>query len=160
MSYDRDEWKQTKREVDRATIFGISRGVVIVIAVFVLVGLIGAGTWALKVALSDVKGRGDSVVKINEADNRLFQQGNFNDRYQGILAADKNVDAAFQAKTASPNDRTLQVNYTGAVQHCNTLVGEYNSLARKIIAEKFRDEDLPYEIDDADPKTDCKENSR
>lgn len=160
MSDDRNEWKQTKRDVDRATVFGLSRGAAAVIAIFILVGLIGAGTWALKVAFSDIKGRGDSIVKINEADNRLFQQGDFNKRYQGILAADKNVDAAFQAKTASPDDRTLKVNYTGAVQHCFALVGEYNSKSREIIAEKFRDEDLPYEIDDADPKTDCKENSR
>lgn len=157
---DRDEWRQTRREIDRATIFGLSRGTFIVIAVALLVGLIGAGTWALKVATSDIKGRGDSVVKINEADNRLFQQGDFNRRFQGILTADKNVDAAYQAQKANPEDRTLQVNYTGAVQHCNDLVGQYNSKAREIIAEKFRDEDLPYEIDSADPKTDCKENSR
>lgn len=154
-----EQYEKDKREMDRAINYGMSRGLKVSL-VFLAVCLVLGGGWFLKVALSDVKGRGDSVVKINDADNRLFQQGNFNDRYQGILAADKDIEAAYQAKKASPDDRTLEINYTGVIQHCNDLVGQYNSLARKIIAKKFKDFDLPSQIDDADSTTDCKENSR
>lgn len=128
------------------------------IAAIVFFGLIGIGTWGFKVATADVKGQGDAHRQISSADNRLFAQGNFNDLYQEILASDWKLDHAAADKAAHPGDSFYNTAYTGLAAHCRDAVAQYNAAARKITQQRFRDEDLPSEISNADPKTDCQPN--
>jgi hypothetical protein len=90
----------------------------------------------IRVATSDVKGRGDSVVKINDADNRLTQQAYFEQTYADIQAAQQNLDL--------PGNDTEKA---GRLSYCRRLVADYNAAARKEIAAKFRAVDLPASID-------------
>jgi hypothetical protein len=109
----------------------------VTIAVVILVAsAIGAAVWAVRVATSDVKGRGDSVVKINDADNRLTQQAYFEQTYADIQAAQQNLDL--------PGNDTEKA---GRLSYCRRLVADYNAAARKEIAAKFRAVDLPASID-------------
>lgn len=127
-----------------------------VVAAVVFFGLIGIGIWGFRVATADVKGRGDVTVKVNQADNRLFAQGQFNDLYQEVLASDRKLDQAAKDVSDHPGDTFYSTNYTGLKAHCEDTVAQYNSAARKISQAKFRDEDLPYQLDGSDSKADCK----
>lgn len=154
MSMHDNDWRDTRREMNRAGRFGLGWFIVIVIIVIV----IGIAGWGFKVLLSEPKGRGDALVEKNSAENWVKAQKEFNDRYQDILATDRKITVAKEAWDTDQNNAVLQTNYNGLKNYCETAVGEYNSLARSYLAEDFRDADLPPEIDLNDPNTDCKEN--
>jgi hypothetical protein len=154
-SMQREKWYESDNP-GRFVRGGSWRGAVWIVAATVLFGLIGIGIWGFKVTTADVKGRGDAHRQITSADNRLFAQGNFNDLYQEILASDRKLDQAARDKADHPDDSFYATNYTGLMAHCQDTVGQYNSAARKITQERFKDEDLPWQIDNGDPATDCK----
>lgn len=129
------------------------------LAIFAFLGLVGVGTWAFKVATSDVKGRGDVISQTNSANNRIFAQQKFEDRYQDILATDRNIDVLAQAVKDDPANPEARTRLVGAKAYCNQVVGRYNADARKVTQAPFRAEDLPYQVDTADPSTDCKEST-
>lgn len=135
------------------------RGAIWVLALVLFFGLVGAGTWAVKVGVSDVKGRGDVVRKTNDADNRIFAQQKFEDRYQDILASDRKLDQAAADKAADPKGEAA-TRYTGLVNYCLSEVGRYNADARKITQAPFLAADLPVQIDTTNAATDCKESSK
>jgi hypothetical protein len=118
-----------------------------VIAVILFCGLIGIATWGFTVATSDVKGRGDATRQVNSGVNRLAQQAYFEQTYADIKAADLNLDLP-------GND----VEKAGRTAYCRRLVADYNAAARQQIAAKFRAADLPPQIDQTDPATDCRPN--
>lgn len=151
--------RRDKREIDSYARFGASR-VIIYIAVFVAVaGILAAITWGIKVATSEVKGAGDATVKINSGDNRIAAQETFEKLYAQIQAYDKNLDQAAADKAAHAGDAWYAENYSGLVMQCNNAVFQYNADARSVSRAKWLSEDLPYEIDQKDPRFDCKENS-
>lgn len=141
-------------------IFGIA---VVVIAII-------AGSFLLKVALSDPIGRGNQIVEENSVNNRTGAQAFFEDTFETVKAQDsKIVNAqveleAYQA-TVRPEGiagnqyderlRQLQQNVTGIKSVCLDAVADYNAEARKTIRSKWRSRDLPYQIDNTDPATDC-----
>lgn len=129
---------------------------VAVIAVMIFVGLIGAVVWGIGVLTSDVAGQGNAVKKKNDAVNRIAAQEGFEQDYADIKAADQKVAIAKEALDASPDDYTVKVNYTGTRTACVTFVNDYNARARKFTQQDFRAADLPYQIDELDPATDCK----
>jgi hypothetical protein len=136
------------------------RGGLLVIGLLVVVALIGGGIYAFKVATSDIKGRGDTTIRTNSADNRIFAQEDFHKRYQDIVAADQKLDPLAADVKADPSDKDARIRLTGAKTYCLAVAGEYNAKADAITQAKFRDENLPYHIDPADPATDCKESAR
>lgn len=148
---DRDDFRSDARFLGGQTV----KWVIVTIAI---IGLIGAAIWGIRVATSPVRGQGDAYQQKNSAKNWVTKQKEFNQRYQSIKAMDKNITVAAAELKAQPNSQVKQVNYAGLVRNCNDAVGEYNSLAREYDARDFRDADLPAEIDDTDPATDCKEN--
>lgn len=128
---------------------------------FLILGaLVGVTTWGFGVLTSDVKGRGDATRQKNSATNRIGAQERFEDLFAEIESADKRLDQAAADLATTPGDPTLRTNYTGLRNHCLDVVGDYNAEARKYTAAQFRAIDLPLEIDDTDPATDCKENAR
>lgn len=131
-----------------------------VVVVIVVVGVIGGVVWGIRVATSDVRGRGDAVAKVNAADNRLFAQGNFHDLYNEVIAADQKLDQAAADVATHPGDSWWQSNYTGLLNHCIDTRNQYNADANKISQAKFRDEQLPYQLDPDDPRLNCKETPK
>jgi len=126
-------------------------------AVIALV-LCGWAGWGIKVALSPVKGTGDVIIKNQDADNRIQSQKKFEELYAGIIAIDKNLDILAATAKAHPNDRFAQANYEGNVMGCHNQVAAYNAEARKITSKDWMSKDLPQQIDETDPRTDCKES--
>lgn len=129
------------------------RSAVVIVCVVAFAGMLSAGIWAFQIATSDVKGRGDAVRTVNRGDNRLAQQAYFEQTYADVQAADRKLDQLAADKAAKVDG--ADVRYSGAVNYCLSLVGDYNAAARKQIAEKFRAVDLPAQIDTANPATDC-----
>lgn len=131
-----------------------------IIGIVVFFGLLTAGIWGLKVALSGPKGAGDQQIIVNDGRNRVNAQEWFEGQYNQILAADKKLDQAKADLDAHPGDEFYQTNYTGLKNRCIDMVGAYNAEARKVSREDWRDPRLPSQINDNDPKTDCKETAR
>lgn len=143
------------------TILGLTvRAWVIVAVVLVLGGITTAALWAGGVFTSDIKGQGDAQIIKNSAPNRVGAQQSFEDLYAEIKASDKNINVTAANLKKKPGDAKLETELSGQMQYCNGLVGEYNADARKFLMEQFRSADLPHQIDDSDPATDCKENDR
>ena len=128
-----------------------------VLGVVVFAGLITAGIWAVKVATSDVRGTGDTVSKVNSRDNRIFAQEHFFTLYNALLAYDQQLDQAAADKAEHPGDQFYATNYSGMVKTCIDARNQYNADANKVTQAKWRDASLPFQIDETDPKTDCKE---
>lgn len=126
-----------------------------VIAVLLFVSVIGVAVWGFGVLTSDVKGRGDAVVKKNSATNRISAQERFEDLYAEIVAADAKIGPARQAYKMNPSP-VNQTNLTGLTNYCLDVVADYNAEARKYTSEDFRSTDLPAQIDGFDSATDCK----
>jgi hypothetical protein len=127
-------------------------------AIAVVVGLIvlsWAG-FALTVALSGPKGVGNAIIQKNSAENWTKAQAGFEDRYQEIVSADRKIAVHRTALEAAPTDPTLKTNLTGVTSVCMSAVAAYNADSRKFLKEDFKSADLPYQIDDSNPATDCK----
>ena len=154
MSFTDDDRREFRRD---SNFLGGQATKWVIIAV-VLVALIGAAAWGISVLTAGPKGRGDAYRQQQSAENWTRAQAEFNRRYQGILAQDKKITIAAAALKRDPESARRQVEYDGLVRNCADAVAQYNSLAREYLAEQFRDADLPSQIDDTDPATDCKEN--
>ena len=147
------DWREAKREMNRAGRFGLGWVLVIVIGV----ALLGAAGWGLSVLTSGPKGAGDAIAQKNSAANWTAAQARFEDLYAGVEAADRKIGLAAAGLAANPDDKTSQQTYAGVVSGCIDLVGDYNADARKYLAADFKAADLPDQITDIDPSTDCKE---
>lgn len=131
------------------------RVVVWVLAIMLVVGLVGVAVWGFRVATSDVKGQGDATITKNSSTNRIAAQERFEDLYADIKATDAKIAPAKQVFKANPTT-VNQTNYTGLVNYCLDVVGDYNAEARKFTSADFRAIDLPAQISDMDESTDCK----
>lgn len=137
---------------------GVSwRAAVAVIVAVLFMGAIATAIWAFRTGTSDIKGRGDAVQTKNAAGNRIAAQEQFEKLCAGIVAADKRIAVLAAAQRADPADVVAKTNYVGAINYCLGVVADYNAAARSYTSEQFRASDLPYQIDDTDPKTDCQE---
>lgn len=123
-------------------------------------GAIGVGIWYFKVATSGAKGAGDQTRIVNDGRNRVNAQEWFEGQYNLILGADQKLDQAAADKAASPGDAFAATNYTGLVNRCIDMRNAYNAEANKVSRGQWRDPRLPYQIDQTDPKTDCKETAK
>jgi hypothetical protein len=152
------------------------RRVKIVFAAFVAVVIIAPVTiWGFRIATSDAKGKGDVELERNSAENRIRSQAFFEQSFQDIKKFDTQIGDAqkayddFVANNPKPTAEDLvaaqiygqqinsrQVTLTGLQQQCQNTVADYNAEARKTLASKWRSDELPYQIDDFSPVTDCK----
>jgi hypothetical protein len=133
----------------------IGPGLIVTLAILAVL-VVTIGGYFLSVAISGPKGHLDAIKIKNTAGNQIFSQEWFQDQYNTILAADKKVQIAYDAVQASPNDKTAKVDLTGTEQFCTDAIGSYNAAANKFSMQDFRSSGLPKQIDDSDPKTDCK----
>lgn len=124
----------------------------------IALALCGWGGYAIKVALSPVKGAGDTILKNQDADNRIAAQKKFEILYNDILAKDKNLDILAATVKAHPNERIAQDNLDGAKMICNAAVADYNAESEKTLSKDWMRADLPSKITGSNPATDCKES--
>lgn len=102
---------------------------------FVAVGGIIAGCYGGKVLLSPVKGAGDVIIQQNDADSMINAQRELQDRYHGLAAACTKIEIVKIARDEDPNNFVAKTNYTAAKAHYVNLVGEYNALTQKYLAQ-------------------------
>lgn len=139
----------SRRDIDRALWFGLSRGVAGVFTLVLLSGAISIGLWAFGVFTSDIKGRGDAEKEKNRALNRIFQQAQFQSQYETIQGYTVQIRIAVAAvKDASPDTRPArETELVGLRQICVDTVNDYNARAKQFLAKQFRDTDLPERMD-------------
>lgn len=130
-----------------------------IVAAVLFFAVIGIAIWGFKVGTSDVKGQGDAVRQKNSGTNRIAAQERFESLYAEIKAADRRLDPLAAAVKADPTSHVAQTNLAGAVSYCIGVVADYNAEARKYTSEDFRAVDLPEQIDDLNPETDCQETT-
>lgn len=127
--------------------------------VFVVAALvIGGGVWAFKVVTSDVKGRGDAEIITNDGRNRINSQEWFEGQYRLVISTDLRLDGLasdLKANVGKPDEMFYRTNLTGTQNMCIQFREMYNAEARKMSRGQWRSPDLPYELTDADPQTDC-----
>lgn len=149
-----DYGKEDRREANRWFGLGIGWWLIMILVACA----VGVAVWGITVATSGVKGQGDAQIQKNSAANWTKAQAEFERTYASIKAQDKNITIAWKELQADPKSPIKQQNYSGLVRNCNDTVANYNAKAREFLAKDFRASDLPSEIDQTDPSTDCKEN--
>lgn len=157
---DRDQFRQDLRDANYvARRGGLSAFAWIVIATLAFAA-IGVAVWYFGVATSGVKGAGDATKITNDGRNRVNAQEWFANQYELIKSTDRRIDQAAAALAKKPGGEFEQTNYTGLVNRCIEMVGNYNAEATKVSRAQWRDPNLPAQIDDSDPATDCKESAK
>lgn len=143
---------------DKLVLSGFWRIVLGFAAVVAVCGVIGGAVWGVKVLTSDVRGAGEQVRKINDADNRINSQQWFHDQLAQVRAADGKLDGAYvnmQAGIGTRDENILRTTYTGLLDRCIEMREQYDAEAKKVTRERWRDASLPESIDKSDPQTDC-----
>lgn len=157
---DRDQYRQDLRDANWAARRGALSILGWIVVVIVVVAVIGGVIWAVRVAMSGVKGAGDVTRKTNSGENRIAAQEHFEALYGQIKAYDQQLDQAAADKKANPGDRFFATNYSGLVKQCIDARTQYNADANKVTQAKWLSSDLPYQIDASNPATDCKEQTK
>ena len=140
----------------KETAKGISAGWILVLVLLLVGGVTSALMWGIGVATSGVKGQGDAIKINNSAENWTAKQAFFEDKFEAVKVADKKIALYASQVKADPKDRTAKDNLTGITSQCLNYVAEYNAESRKFLSKDWKSVDLPHQIDDLDPQTDCK----
>lgn len=142
-----NDYRDERRDIDRATAWGAGRIFLWVLVVIIVIGALGAAIWGITVATSGVKGQGDGVIQKNSAENWLDAQARFEENYAEYESTIFKIEQAATALEADPNNAVLFTNYQGTVNYCASLVADYNADARNYLREDFKAADLPDQID-------------
>lgn len=161
--------RETKRDIREGSAITRAvgwRAIVVIVVIVVVIGAIGAAIWYFGVVTSGVKGAGEQTKIVNDGRNRVNAQEWFHTQYNQILAVDRKIDESARALAGAiaaknETDRIFwRDTLAGQRNRCAQMVGDYNAEANKISRGGWRDPALPYQIDDTDPKTDCKETTK
>lgn len=118
---------------------------IFVFAVFF--ALLGWFLWGIGVIGAPVKGAGDAFKQKESASNRIVQQAEFEDlkaEYDDTLAK---IPVAKKALKQNPDSQIKNTEYTGLVNQCISVAGDYNAESRKYLAADFKAIDLPAQLD-------------
>lgn len=146
-------------EYDRASLSIGWRVVLWIIGISVVTGLLTGGILLVRALVSEQKGGLDAEIQINKGTNQIQSQELFQDLHAKILEYDANLDVAAEAVAQDPSTFN-KTNYTGLRMTCNSAVQQYNAETNKISRGKWLSADLPYQIDQTDPRYDCKETAK
>lgn len=144
---------------DRASMSVAWRVGLWIIAILIFSGLIGGGVLLVRALISEQKGALDAEIQINKGTNQIQSQELFQDLNAKILEYDANLDVASEAYKLDPSSFN-KTNLLGLKMICNAAVQQYNSEAGKISRGKWMSPDLPFQIDQTDPRYDCKETGK
>jgi hypothetical protein len=135
---------------------GLGAGLIVTIVLLAVMALIGGIVWIYGVATSGIKGQGDAIKINNSAQNWTEKQGMFEDKYAGIVAYDKEITRYAVQLAEDPKDRMTKELHNGVTAACVMEVKEYNAESRKFLSQDWKSIDLPAQITESDPATDCK----
>lgn len=140
-----DDWREMRRDANRAGRFGLAWIAVIIVAALA----IGGAIWGISVAVAPIKGQGDAAIKKYSAENWTQAQAAFEQAYADIQAQPAKIQIAQQAYDANPDDLVAQKNLQGLQSYCISRVADYNAKSRSYLLEDFKAADLPQTIDDS-----------
>lgn len=141
---------------------GITGRIIIGVVLMLLIGgAISAVLAATGAFTSNTAGKLRATQRINSADNRIFAQENFQQKYadvQGFTAKIKQQKGVIAQDKTDPNASVSQDGQqsqlgfdqqvlNGLQQECITTAQDYNAAANKISQAKFLSADLPTSID-------------
>lgn len=125
------------------------RVILFVIIVAVLAGIGATITWAVSTGTAPVRGKAGAYQQKESANNRVFQQANFeklNGDYQADLTQIKLAQATVD-KATKANDVQLEgeasTDLVGVQSHCVQVATTYNAQANSYLAKDFLSADLP-----------------
>lgn len=139
---------------------------------FFLVVVLPLGLYLGGVFASPAVGRANAYKDKHSASNWTQAQAGFESLYADVIKLDKQVTSAQDDldqwvkdnpkwQESGPYDpvREDHTNYVtdlkGARQQCQNTVADYNARSRTYTLRDFKSADLPQQIDDQDPATDC-----
>ena len=138
----------------RTIVRGATRSAFTTIALaVVLVAVLGGIGYGIKVALSPVKGRTDTIIKNQDANNRINSQAYFEDLNANITSYTTQLRLAVKQTKAHPGDTFYETNFTGLYNTCVSAANQYNAASAKTLFHDWKTADLPEVInaDDACP---------
>lgn len=117
-----------------------------VLAAILLIALIWWAVWAVSVATSGFKGRGDAVKINNSAANWTEKQRKF-EQLNATVNTNKQLVAMHAARVAAdPADKTATQMLAGVQSECIASVEAYNAESRKVLSADWKSPDLPHEL--------------
>jgi hypothetical protein len=142
----------------------------VIAALFVIV--LPLALWLTGVFASPAIGKANAYRDKHGATNWTQAQAQFEQDYASVIKFDKQVTAAQDDldqwvkdnpkwTESGPYDpvredhTNLVTDLKGARQQCQNTVADYNARARTYTLRDFKSADLPQQIDDTDPATDC-----
>lgn len=150
-------------------------GMVIAVLSLVVIVAVVVGLWLGGVFASPAVGRANAYKDKHSATNWTQAQAGFERDWASIKKLDKqaaaakaDMDAFDKQHPVNPSAQpmpgdpveeqrgNLSSDYRGARQQCQNAVADYNAAARTYTLRDFRSADLPEQIDDTDPATDCR----
>jgi len=146
-------------EYDRASLSFGWRLVLWILAIVAFGGLLSWLILGVRAATSETKGQLDKTIQINQGKNQIQSQELFQDLHAKILEYDAGIDVLAATWKASPTSFN-KTNLDAQVLSCIGAVNQYNSEAGKVSRGKWMSPNLPYEIDQTDPRYDCKETAK
>lgn len=143
-----------------------------VVIAFFLVVVLPLGLWLGGVFASPAVGKANAYRDKHSATNWTQAQAQFETDYADVIKFDKQVTSAQDDldqwvkdnprwQESGPYDparedhTNLVTDLKGARQQCQNTVADYNQRARTYTLRDFKSADLPQQIDDTDPATDC-----
>jgi hypothetical protein len=155
---NREQFRQDVRDANYAGRRTVP-SLLVWIVVIVLAGLaISAAVWGIRVATAPAKGAGDTILKDQDANNRIAQQKAFVNMYEGVKANDKKLQTLANTAAKNPADTKAQADFDGTQMICLDQVADYNAKVQETLATRWLPADLPASIGD-DPLTDCAPNN-
>lgn len=145
-----NDFRDDRRDFDRAARWGFGRILLIVLAAIVVVGGIGWAIWGLNVATSGVRGQGDGIIQNNSSENWIKQQAKFEELHAEYESTLVRRDQYKLVAEANPNDAIAAANYNGQISHCTDVVAKYNAATRSFLSEDWKSIDLPPSLDPED----------
>lgn len=122
-----------------------------------VVAVIGAVIWGVKVVTAPARGAGDTILKDQDANNRIAQQRAFVTMYEGVKADDRKLQTLADTATRTPGDPKAQADYQGTQLICQQHIAEYNAKVQETLAARWLPQNLPTELG-LEPATDCQPN--
>lgn len=124
-----------------------------ILAVLVIGGIVTAIVWGVSTGTAPIRGRSGAFQQQQSANNRVFQQANFeklNADYQADLTTIK-IDMNAIREAQKNNDIQMlgqsQVDLVGVEAHCAQIADSYNAQGHSYLAKDFMTADLPPTLD-------------
>lgn len=128
------------------------RVLLFVLAAMLVAGIVSVIVWAVSTGTAPVRGRSGAYQQQQSANNRVFQQANFeklNADYQADLTTIQ-IDTKAAVNAQKANDVQLlgqvQTDLIGAEAHCAQIATTYNAQANSYLAKDFMTADLPLRL--------------